>query len=88
MHHLQKTGHIPKLLKYVSALTIGGMIVGITVVGLVKDILSDFAVFTVIMAIIILGLFIVYLLIFYTKSSKESLHPHVYSAYGLTIYRF
>jgi predicted Na+-dependent transporter len=70
MHHIQKSGSIPKLLKYVSVLSIGGMIVGITVVGLAKDILSDFAVFTVVIAIIIIGLLIVYLLISYTKSSK------------------
>ncbi len=87
-YHLKKYNYLPKILKYVSGIIIVAIVVTLAVIGFVKDIISDFSVVTIIAAIIIIGFFIVYLIIAFNKSSNQYNHPHVYSAYGLTIYRF
>lgn len=67
---------------------VGGIVVTLAILGFALNILSNFSVFAITIGIIIIALYIVYLITFYTKNKNELVHPHVNSAYGLTIYRF
>lgn len=88
IYHLFTHGHIPKTLKIITGLIVFIIVGSLSIIGFVLDIISDFAVFAIASGIIIASLFIVYSIISFTKSRKELIHPHVYSAFGLTIYRF
>lgn len=88
MYYLRKKSHLPKLVKYGTGLVIVCIVVALAVTGFVLDFLSDFSVFTILMAIIVVAILIIYGLIYLDKAFNEWIHPHVYSAYGLTIYRF
>ena len=88
VYHLFSNGHIPKLLKIITGFMMIAIVGSLSIIGFVLDIISDFAVFAITSGIIIASLFIVYLIISFTKSRKDLIHPHVYSAFGLTIYRF
>lgn len=87
-YHFEKNKHIPSLLKYLSAAIIFSLFVALTIAGFALDFLSNFAVFTIFMLILIVSLFLVYLFLFYSKIQMEYTHPHVYSPYGLDIYVF
>lgn len=69
-YHLHRHGHIPKFIKYATAVLITAFVVAIATVGFVLDVISDFEVFTILMAIVIVGFFLVYLLMNYAKKSK------------------
>lgn len=71
-----------------SVVVIVGIVVAVAVGGFVLDVIGDFEVFTVVMAVVCLGFFVVYLVLAFVKEQKKYVHPHVYSAYGLGIYRF
>ena len=67
-YHFQKNKHIPIILKYLSGIMIFILLFGLTVAGFVLDILSDFSVFTIVMLVIVLALFLVYIFLSYSKS--------------------
>lgn len=66
MYYLNKS-YLPKVVKYGTGLVIVGIVVGLALVGFLMNVLSDFTVFTILMAVIIIALLIVYLLIYFNK---------------------
>lgn len=87
MYYLN-TSHLPKAIKYITGALIVTIVVALALIGFLMNVLSDFTVFTILMAVIIVALLIIYLLIYFNKWANEWNHPQVFSAYGLTIYRF
>ncbi len=67
MYFLQSKSHLPKTVKYLTGLVIVAIVVGLAVIGFVQNLLSDFSVFTILMAIIIVGFYVVHLLIYFSK---------------------
>lgn len=87
MYYLN-TSYLPKVVKYGTGALIVAIVVTLALVGFLMNVLSDFTVFTILMAVIVVALLIIYLLIYFNKWANEWNHPQVFSAYGLTIYRF
>ena len=60
----------------------------IAVLALVLDLAGQYTVYTFIMGVVWLILMIVACVLFYQKESDKYDTPHVYSAYGVPIYKF
>lgn len=63
-------------------------VIGLSLVAFILDFFSSFAVFTCIMLCCYLGLMSVAGALFYQTEMNKYECPHVYSAYGLPIYKF
>lgn len=58
---------MPKFVKYGTGFIIVAIIVALAVVGFKLDVISDFTVFTILMVIIIIAVYIIHLLIYWNK---------------------
>lgn len=79
---------VPKAVTIVSAVLIGAAVVAIAVAGYVKDVLSSFAIFCIVMVMIFLAFFLASVIIYIYKKTNEEENPNIYSAYGKPHYRF
>lgn len=67
VYFLNKQSHLPKFVKYVTGFVIVAIVVALAVIGFMLDVLSDFTVFTILMAIIIIAVYVIHLLIYWNK---------------------
>ena len=67
VYYLNRQSHLPKFVKYVTGFVIIAIVVVLAVIGFMLDVLSDFTVFTILMAIIIIAVYVIHLLIYWNK---------------------
>ena len=70
VYYLNRQSHLPKFVKYITGFIIIGIVVALAVIGFMLDVLSDFTVFTILMAIIIIAVFMIYVLIYLNKAAN------------------
>lgn len=80
--------YIPSVVIGICAGLIGSTIITISVLGYVYKVLSSFAIFTIIMALIFIGFFAASVAIYVHKYNIEEEKPNVYCAYGFPNYYF
>ena len=83
-----KADNIPRWVSILIGVLLVAGVVTLATLGFVFDVLSDFAVFTIVFALIFVALLVVSLIIYLQKTANKFDVPHVYSAYGYPIYRF
>lgn len=84
----QLEGSTPKVVKGVCGSIIVVGVVGTAILGKVSGFASNFAIFSFVMGSLYVVMFVVASILFYERESNKYATPHVYSAYGVPVYKF
>jgi hypothetical protein len=80
--------YIPQYIIGICIFLICGAVIGLSVLGFVKNVLSSFAIFSVVMVLIAISFFLTSVVIYIQRKFQEEENPNIYSAYGSEHYRF
>ena len=81
-------GSVPTVVKVICGICIVGSITVLSIVAFMNNFASNFAIFSFIIIASYIIVFLLASLVFYEKEANRYEQPHVYSAYGLPIYKF